>query len=133
VETKKEVIMNGVDFKTWMKVFSQSWVDKNSAVFSNLFSIDSVYYTSPFNPPASGREEIKSSAEKLFKDQSNLKFNYEILSFENNAGICRCWCRYFSIHKENLIKLDGIFFCRFDKNNLCNSFNSWWNKEAEIS
>jgi len=133
VEAGKELIMNGVDFKTWIKLFSQSWEDKNSAAFSDLFSIDSVYHTSPFNPPANGREEIRSSAEKLFQDQSNLKINYEVLIFKNNAGIYRCWCRYFSIHKENLIKLDGIFFCRFDKYKLCNSFNSWWNKEAEIS
>lgn len=133
MEAEKELIMNGVDFKTWIKFFIQSWEDKNSAAFSDLFSIDSVYHTSPFNPPANGREEIRSSAEKLFQDQSNLKINYEVLIFKNNAGIYRCWCRYFSIHKENLIKLDGIFFCRFDKYKLCNSFNSWWNKEAEIS
>ncbi|MCZ7609740.1 MAG: hypothetical protein M5U17_06195 [Ignavibacterium sp.] len=79
--------MNGVDFKTWIKFFIQSWEDKNSAAFSDLFSIDSVYHTSPFNPPANGREEIRSSAEKLFQDQSNLKINYEVLIFKNNAGI----------------------------------------------
>jgi len=121
--------MNREDFKIWMKLVSQSLEDKNSSAFANLFSVDSIFYTSPFNPAKNGREEIKLLAEKLFQNQSDFKFNYEILFLENNAGVCRWWCRYTSIHTENLVKFEGIIFCRFDKNKLCNSLNSWWNKE----
>ncbi|HQJ46405.1 MAG TPA: nuclear transport factor 2 family protein, partial [Ignavibacteriaceae bacterium] len=104
-----------------MKLVSQSLEDKNPTAFAKLFSVDSIFYLSPFNPAKNGREEIKSLAEKLFQDQSDFKFNYEILFLENNAGVCRWWCRYTSIHTKNLAKFEGIFFCCFDNNKLCNS------------
>ena len=119
------------DYRNWLKLYGQAWEDKDSDRFVFLFTERANYYWTPFESPKLGREGIRSAFENAISTQSQIKFGYDVLTFENNQGICRWWCKFNRITTGNLIKLDGIFICEFEKNNLCKTFREWWHKEGE--
>lgn len=123
--------MDNISFKNWLKLYRQAWEDKDPKRFSDLFSENIKYYWTPFNEPKVGKAEVCSAFENATSTQMNIKFGYDVLYFENNRGICRWWSKFIRISSGNLIMLDGIFFCEFDKNNLCKVFREWWHKDGE--
>jgi nuclear transport factor 2 (NTF2) superfamily protein len=123
--------MKNLDFKNWLKLYGQAWEDKDSRKFSALFTEDAGYYWTPFESMKQGREEIEKAFKEAVSTQSEIRFGYEVLSIENNAGICRWWCKFIRTTSGNLIKLDGIFLCEFDRKKLCKTFREWWHKEGE--
>lgn len=123
--------MNINDFRNWLKLYGQAWEDKDDKRFSELFSDNVKYFWTPFEQPKEGRTEVSLAFMDAVSTQTDIRFGYEILSFENQKGICRWWCKFVNTTTNNLIKLDGIFLCEFDKNNLCKTFRKWWHKEGE--
>lgn len=123
--------MNKDDFKNWLKIYGQAWEDKNSERFSELFSNESKYYWTPFEESKNGKIEIKEAFIKATQTQENIKFGYDVILFDVNKGICRWWCKFIRTSSLSGIKLDGIFICDFDKNNLCKIFREWWHKDGE--
>ena len=123
--------MEASDFKLWLKLYGQTWEDKNPERFSDLFVENAEYFRTPFEVPKRGMAETKSAFEQAVSTQQEIKFSYEILSFEKNNGICRWWCKFVSTTSQNLIRLDGILVCSFDKNNKCKTFREWWHKNNE--
>jgi len=123
--------MTASDFKNWLKIYGQAWEDKDSKKFVALFTEKANYHWTPFESPKAGRDEIKEAFENATSTQSEIRFGYDVLSFENNKGICSWWCKFNRTTSGNLIKLDGIFVCDFEKNNLCKLFREWWHKEGK--
>lgn len=123
--------MSGEDFKSWLKLYGQTWQDKEPIRFSELFTFDAKYFRTPFEKAKSGREEIRAAFEAEVSTQDNIKFGYEVISFDKNIGVCRWWCKFTRISSQNLIKLDGVFICEFDKNNVCLNFREWRHKDGE--
>lgn len=121
--------MNVNDFRNWLKLYGQAWEDKDDKKFSELFTENIKYFWTPFENPEEGRAGLSLAFKSAVSTQTDIRFGYEILSFENQKGICRWWCKFVRIPTGNLIKLDGIFVCEFDKNNLCKTFREWWHKE----
>lgn len=123
--------MTGEDFKNWLKLYGQAWEDKDAKRFSELFANEANYFLSPFENPLTGTLDIETAIEEKYLTQDNIKFNYQIISFAENIGVCKWWCKFIRNSTHNLIKLDGVFICEFDKNNLCKTFNEWWHKDGE--
>lgn len=119
------------DFKTWIKLYGQAWEDKDAKKFSDLFNKDVKYFRTPFETPKAGKEDLSLAFDSAVSTQTEIRFGYEILSFDNYSGIARWWCKFVRVPTGNLVKLDGIFFCEFDRNNLCKTFREWWHKEGE--
>ncbi len=119
------------DFKNWLKLYGQAWEDKDSKKFSDLFAESIKYYWTPFENPKEGKTGVSLAFENAVSSQIDIRFGYEVLSFENQIGIARWWCKFIRISSGDLVKLDGIFVCEFDKNNLCKTFREWWHKEGE--
>lgn len=124
--------MSGEEFKNWLKLYGQAWEDKDAIRFSELFANEVKYFLNPFEIPLTGRSNIQIAVEKKFLTQDNIKFNYQIISVAENMGVCKWWCKFTRNSNQNLIKLDGVFICEFDKNNLCKNFNEWWHKDGEL-
>jgi hypothetical protein len=119
------------DFKNWLKLYGQAWEDKDSTKLSDLFTEKIKYYWTPFESPKEGKAGVSLAFENAVSSQTDIRFGYEVLSFENQIGISRWWCKFIRISSGDLVKLDGIFICKFDKNNLCETFREWWHKEGE--
>lgn len=123
--------MNGEDFKNWLKLYGQAWEDKDPKRFADLFTVDAKYFWTPFENPKLGREDIRIAFETAISTQENIKFGYDVISFAENIGICRWWCKFIRTTSQNLVKLDCIFVCEFDNSNLCKNFREWWHKDGE--
>lgn len=123
--------MSEKDFQNWLKSYGQAWEDKNIDKFVSLFSKNAEYYWTPFDLPKKGISEIADAVNSAVSTQSDIKFTFQVLAFANNTGICRWWCRFNRILSGSLIKLDGIFYCEFDRNHSCHIFREWWHKEGE--
>jgi len=125
--------MNGTDFQNWLKQLAQSWEDKDTERFSGLFTEDARYFRTPFEDPKSGRKEIGTAINKVFSACENIKFGYEIISFSQDTGVCRWWCKFVRGVSQELIKLDGVFICEFNNNKSCKIFRKWWLTDGEFS
>jgi len=125
--------MSGEVFKIWLKQLGQAWQDKDAKRYSELFDNNVKYFQNPFDNPKLNREEIIEALNSDFLTQENIRFGYEIVSFDKYIGVCRWWCKFTHISSQNLIKLDGVFICEFDKNNLCKIFRVWRHIDGEFS
>ena len=118
-------------FQDWMEALGRHWETKDSRGFSELFAEGIDYHFTPFEEPKRGRSEVEEAVERAHATQGGIKFGHEILSFQDDTGICRWWCDFTRTTTGKPIRLDGILICEFDPNDFCRTFREWCLKDGE--
>jgi ketosteroid isomerase-like protein len=119
------------DFREWMDRYDRASETSDPAAAAALFAEDAVYQETPFDEPMRGREAIYrywSGASQWIQES---RFNYQILSMEENRGIALWQSRITRRESGNLLFLDGVFLVEFDEAGLCSRFREWWHRREE--
>jgi hypothetical protein len=122
--------MNHDNFKTWLVSLGNAWINLDSKAAANICSEDVVYFENIFLDPLTSRTDVEKQWYKDLEFQKDVKFDFEIISVNQNVGVARWWATLMivdpkSVHDETYI-YDGIFVVRLDDQGLCKEFRQWF-------
>jgi hypothetical protein len=117
--------MNHDSFSSWLELYGKGWTLRDPKLLEELFTKDAKYYEKPFSLPFEGIDSIKDYWKVVAQTQSNIKFEYKILSVSETEGIAH-WKASFSRKPKEFVKLDGIFVVTLNSKNKCTLFKEWW-------
>ncbi len=115
-------------FRQWLGDYKKAWEERNPGAAAELFSASALYYETPFDPPAEGREAILEYWKAVPASQKNIRFDFEILHTRDNTGICRWMADFERTESGRQVQLDGIFEVSFEPTGHCTVFREWWHR-----
>lgn len=123
------MIMNQNTFKSWLDLYGRTWETQDPVLIKNLFTTDAAYHEKPFEKPISGIHAITEYWSIIAQTQDNIKFNYDILSIDENKGIAHWSASFVRKLTQTHVKLDGIFVVHLNSENKCTKFEEWWQSQ----
>ena len=113
----------------WFESYGRAWEARDPIAFSELFSAEAWYYWGPFREPQRGRVEIESAVRTAFSGQSDVRFNFRLLSGATAPYVAHWMCKFIRVASGRLITIDGIFVLQFDAHGHCEEFREWWHSD----
>lgn len=120
--------MNESELEAWLEGYGQAWESRDPEAAAALFSEDARYYETPFIAPAQGRDGVREYWTHATRNQSDIRFSYNIVSVSGGWGIARWWATFRRVPSDMTVRLDGIFLLEFDDEGLCHELREWWHK-----
>lgn len=120
--------MNEELFRVWIDAYGQAWKAHDADAVGGLFTEDALYYVNPFSEPLCGRVNIMSYWKGLPANQTNVQFQYEVLSVKNLVGIAHWSASFQRISSGKKIHLDGILLADLNADTQCSLFREWWHR-----
>lgn len=113
--------------REWIEDYGAAWRSGDADVVAELFTEDAVYRSSPFRPPATGREAIRSywSAATSTQEQLDLRFGEPIV--RGNRVVVEWWALMKDDGRE--ITLPGCLLLRFGGGGRCEELREYWHQQ----
>lgn len=121
--------MDNETFKKWLEALGKAWINRDPVAASKLCSEDVLYFEDPFLPPSKGREAVKKIWLEVPTSQTDVKFNYEILVVNSDAGVAKWSASFTRIPANTKAELEGVYLVKLDDTGLCKEFHQWWNSK----
>lgn len=113
-------------FYQWLHNYGRYWEQKDVTNFVTLFNENARYYWTPFSNALSGRERIFEEVTRAISTQSEIKFEFTVLSFDGITGVAHWNAEITRTITGRRFSIDGIIKAEFDTEGLCNEFREWW-------
>jgi hypothetical protein len=113
-------------FDQWLKAYGIASQENDALASAGLFSLDALYYESPFDAPMVGREYIYQYWLRGAQTLTDKESTYEILALNKNLGVARWQSQFTDIRSGERLRLDCLFLVEFDDHDLCRVFREWW-------
>ena len=111
--------------KFW-ETYQLAWETRDAERAASLFTEDATYYETPFGEPAKGRDGVRDYWAAATRDQSGVRFTFQVLALSEQRGIARWWAEFTGVQTGIRAELDGMFLLEFEQNGLCRSLREWW-------
>jgi len=124
--------MNRTNFERWLESYGRAWEDGDPDAVTQLFTENSLYFETPFDPPLSGPGDIRrywTEGAKL--GQEDVRFRAEPLFSVRDTWYARWNASFRRVPSGAFVRLDGILACSFDDTGLCSEFREWWHRAEE--
>jgi len=112
---------------TWLDAYGDAWRRGDDERLDELFSPDALYAETPFAPPLTGREAIKSYWRIMTAEQAALRFTHRVLASSDFGAVAQ-WTADFGLQDGSHCTLDGVLTIEFDADGLCKAFREWWHE-----
>lgn len=86
--------MTEKDFLDWPSAYSAAWDARDADAFTQLFSDDAQYYSTPFKEPKIGRSLISLTFWEAVKNQRDVHFDPSILNVEDEKSLTNWRCTF---------------------------------------
>ena len=113
-------------FHQWLLKYGEFWEQKNITGFITLFNEKARYYWTPFSQPLVGRDSIFQEVTRAVSTQSEIKFEFTILSFDGITGLAHWKSEITRTISGRRFTIDGILKTEFDADGNCIEFREWW-------
>ena len=114
------------NFEKWLNLYGKAWVNKDHSLIAELFDDRASYQEKPFEKPYQGISEISEYWRQISQIQSEIKFDYEIITSDENYGVAHWHASFIRKNDDKKIELDGIFLVHLNSDNKCFRFMEWW-------
>jgi uncharacterized protein (TIGR02246 family) len=116
------------DVERWLYEYGQAWEKREPDQAAALFATDAVYFETPFNSPARGRDAIRKYWEDVPKSQEGITFESRVLAMAGDTAVAHWRARFRRVSSGQNVDLDGVFVLVFDRAGLCTSLREWWHR-----
>jgi hypothetical protein len=113
-------------FDQWLKAYGIASQENDALASVGLFSLDALYYESPFEAPMVGRESIYQYWLRGAQTLTEKVSAHEILALKKNLGVARWQSQFTDIRISERLRLDCLFLVEFDDRDRCQVFREWW-------
>lgn len=113
-------------FYKWLNQYGRYWEQKDVSNFITLFSENARYYWTPFSDGLTGREKIFEEVTRALSTQSEINFEFNVLSFDGITGVAHWNAEITRTITGRRFSIDGIIKAEFDTEGLCIEFREWW-------
>ncbi len=114
--------MDRSEVEKWVEGYIRAWNSNDPAEIGELFHVDGIYHTGPFDAPWEGREGIVKGWLERKDEPGSFEFEYQVLAVEGNLGILEGLTRY----KDPPLIYSNIWTIRLDGEGRCVEFKEWW-------
>lgn len=112
-------------YENWTKEFMESWKELDWKRTLETLDKKVKYYENPIDEPCKSFEEVTNLWNVVEKNQKNIKYKYEIISFDENVCIIN-WQMTRTMTKTNENQeIDGIFQISLNDDGKCTYFKQW--------
>jgi hypothetical protein len=116
-------------FEAWLQRYGEAWETQDADAAADIFSTDAKYYETPFDPPMTGREAIRSYWSEGTDLQRDIRFGYDVFAMNGDTGIAHWTSSFRRVPSGVAVRLDGVLSAQFDGDGRCCEFREWWHRE----
>lgn len=102
----------------WLIKFKTNWEDKNIDDVMSLFSVDVVYYETPFKR-LNSLDEVREEWAAI-ENQDKIDLNYNLFSSDGNKYTIQWDLKYYN--KEKQKHFSGVYLIKLNEMGLCYEF-----------
>ena len=110
--------------RVWIEDYGDAWRRRDTAAVAELFTEDAVYRSSPFRPPAIGREAIRAYWDEATSTQENLNLRFGEPIVNGNRVAVEWWAVMRDEGRE--VTLPGALLLRFASGGRCAELREYW-------
>ena len=110
--------------RVWIEDYGDAWRRRDTAAVAELFTEDAVYRSSPFRPPATGREAIRAYWDEATSTQEDLNLRFGEPIVNGNRVAVEWWAVMRDEGRE--VTLPGALLLRFASGGRCAELREYW-------
>jgi hypothetical protein len=111
---------------SWVEGYIRAWNSNDPADIGRLFAENALYYTSPFEEPWRGRDNILAGWLERKDEPGTWEFDYDILAVENDIGVIRGLTHYKEAPPRTY---SNIWVTQLNETGECVEFTEFWMKK----
>lgn len=111
-------------YSKWLNNLKSVWENKDIKLLGDIIADNTEYFETPYGTPHTTGIEVIEQWENDLENQSDIYFDFNIL-IENKDSCIANWNAEFK-RDGDVLKMDGIFHFKLDKDNKCVYFKQWW-------
>ena len=113
--------------RDWIEDYGAAWRSGDAESVAELFAEDAVYRSSPFRPPALGREAIAAYWRDATSTQKGLDLRFGTPLVHGNRVVVEWWAVMRDSGRE--ITIPGALILRFGPSGRCEELREYWHLE----
>jgi SnoaL-like domain len=114
--------------REWIQSYGEAWREGDDEAVGALFSDGGIYRSSPFRPPAVGREAIRQYWRTATSTQEALELRFGTPVVHGNRVVVEWWA---TMRDEgNEVTLPGCLLLRFDGGGRCEELREYWHLQS---
>jgi ketosteroid isomerase-like protein len=111
----------------WIEDYGAAWRTGDADTVSELFAKDAVYRSSPFRPPAVGREAIRAYWRESCSTQADLELHFGRPLVNGNRVTVEWWATMRDSGED--LTLPGAMILRFGPGGRCEELREYWHAQ----
>lgn len=123
--------MTESEAEKWIGDYGRAWESRDPEAAAALFTSDALYYETPFQEPARGREGVRVYWANATGGQRDVHFRYEMLGFSGDRALARWWARFERTRSGEQVELEGIVQVTFAPDGRCRELREWWHSRTD--
>src|SRR5690606_33271931 len=106
--------MNVNDLERWLAGYKAAWESRDAEAVCRLFTLDALYYETPYAEPFKGHDGIRDYWSSVTADQRDVAFSSDVIGVIEPTGIAR-WSAKFKLASNGAdVELNGVFLLQFN-------------------
>jgi uncharacterized protein (TIGR02246 family) len=106
----------------WAAAYARACETNNPSAAAALFTEDAVYYTTPFEKPWEGRDEIVSNWSETIDVLQGFECRCDPIAVTGDTGVARWW----AIYPSTGVEFSSVFVITFSKEGRAAEFREWY-------